>query len=106
MSEKEVEKQEAPKVENTSVESTSAEETFNYGVTPFLTIIMIKGKKAFRFEMPIGTHYDLCIEACEEVLKVVKNMRDEGLKKEEEMEKAAKESEKAASEKKDEEKKS
>ena len=76
--------------ENT-VKNTSVEETFNYGVSPFLTVIMIKGKKAFRFEMPIGTHYNLCVEACEEVLKVVKSMRDEGLKQQAEIDKKAEE---------------
>lgn len=70
------------KVENK--ETTKVEEGFKYGTTPYLTLTLLKGKNAFHFQMPIGTHLDACVEGAAENLRMVTHFRDSAKKKEEE----------------------
>lgn len=92
MTKKEVKKE--TQVSETPVVETSP---YVYGVQPFLTVVMIKDSKySFRFEMPFNIPYQTCVEACEEVLEAVKKLRDDSMKKKEELEKEAKASEELA----------
>jgi len=80
---------------DTIIKDTSVEKGFKYGTTPYLTLTLLKGKNAFHFQMPIGTHLDDCVEAAEENLKMVKSFRDSAKKQEAEakLEKEKKEKE-------------
>jgi len=64
-------------VEDVKVEEVKTPEPFKYGVSPFLTITMVREQRVYRFEMPIGAHLDECKEACNECLVVIQKMRDE-----------------------------
>lgn len=54
------------------------EEQFKYGISPSLIVTMVKEKKVYRFEMPIGAKLDECEVACGECLKIVTQMKKEG----------------------------
>ena len=84
------------KVETENVEATveNKEAQFMYGIAPALLINMVKEKRVYRFEMPIGAHLVECEEACNECLKLVKTMKDEAFAKTAE-EEAQKEAEKS-----------
>ena len=85
-------------VEDVKVEEVKTPEPFKFGISPCLTIAMVREeKRVYRFEMPIGAHLDECKEACNECLVIIQKMRDEAeakiSKEKEKVEKEEKEKE-------------
>lgn len=84
MSKKEVKQEE-------TVQETQEVTPMQFGVAPFVAVMVVRENRVYRFEMPVGAKLDECVEASEECIKIVMKMRDDANEKA----KAAEEDEKA-----------
>ena len=60
---------------------------WKFGISPYLTVHMVKETRSYKFEMPVGARLEECVQACEECLTVVKKMLEEAIVKEAEAKK-------------------
>jgi len=93
MSEKKVKDVEA------KVEETKQPAPWKFGTAPLLVINVVREKRVYRFEMPIGAHLDECEEACKECVKIVNMMQEEAQRKIDEAKKEKKEKDTSVEEK-------
>jgi hypothetical protein len=80
--------EEVKDVEVTS-EETKEKEPMKFGTTSSLIINMVRENRVYRFEMPHGAKLDECEEACIECVNVVKKIKEQSEKQQEEAKKKA-----------------
>lgn len=51
---------------------------FQYGIAASLMINIVKDKRVYRFEMPVGAKLEECEEACNVCSDIVKKMKEDG----------------------------